>query len=94
MPQDKFISMSKMKFTNQHEELRRLRPADPFEPGYDAKGFSSPERKKGLKKSPSGEIKLPYEAARERAFSNLGSYSDVEAPCLAKINGVSYQVLD
>ena len=69
MPKDKFVSMTKMKFTNQHALSRRMRPADKFEPGYDRKGFQSPEltKRSNILRS-SGEIFLNFKDARTRAF--------------------------
>ena len=43
LPKDKFVSMNQMKFTNQHILQRRAKPSDKFEPGYDRKGFKSPD---------------------------------------------------
>ncbi len=69
VPKHKFISMTKMKFTNQHALSRRMRPADTFEPGYDRKGFSSPVEKRSNILRSSGEIFMNFSDARTRAFS-------------------------
>lgn len=70
MPKDKFVSMTKMKFTNQHVLSRRARPSDKFEPGYDRKGFKSPDlmKRSNVLRS-SGEIFLGYKDAKAKAFA-------------------------
>ena len=41
--QEKFKSISAIKYTNQNELTRQMRPADVFEPGYDTITFQKPE---------------------------------------------------
>ena len=48
-PTDKFKSITASKFTNQSEQLREMRPADVFEPGYDTVTFASPENQNHFK---------------------------------------------
>ncbi len=48
-PNDKFKSITASKFTNQSEQLRQMKPADVFEPGYDTINFQSPENKNFFK---------------------------------------------
>ena len=41
-PDDKFKSITQSKYTNQSEQMRQMRPADVFEPGYDTVHFVPP----------------------------------------------------
>ena len=43
-PDDKFVSISQQKHTNQSEATRLMRPADVFEPGYDTIYFKQPDQ--------------------------------------------------
>ena len=43
-PNDKFVSISQQKHTNQSEATRLMRPADVFEPGYDTIYFKQPDQ--------------------------------------------------
>lgn len=43
-PEEKFQSMTQVKYTDQHVQTRLMRPADTFEPGFDTVTFESPKK--------------------------------------------------